>query len=41
VNVNAGWETTGTLIFAALVVGLFAFGIVRNIRKRRKAAVVE
>jgi hypothetical protein len=38
VNVNAGWETTGTLIFAALIAGLFAFGIIRNIRKRRKAA---
>jgi Family of unknown function (DUF6049) len=41
VNVNAGWETTGTLIFAALIAGLFAFGIVRNIRKRRKAAASE
>jgi cellobiose-specific phosphotransferase system component IIC len=38
VNVQAGWETAGTLIFAALVVGLFAFGIIRTIRKRRKAA---
>jgi hypothetical protein len=38
VKVNAGWETTGTLIFAALIAGLFAFGIIRNIRKRRKAA---
>jgi hypothetical protein len=41
VNVNAGWETTGTLIFAALIAGLFAFGIIRNIRKRRKAAASE
>jgi Family of unknown function (DUF6049) len=38
VNVQAGWETVGTLIFAALVVGLFAFGIVQTIRKRRRAA---
>jgi hypothetical protein len=38
VNVQAGWETAGTLIFAALIVGLFAFGIIRTIRKRRKAA---
>jgi len=37
VNVNAGWETTGTLIFAALVAALFAFGIVRTIRRRRRA----
>jgi hypothetical protein len=41
VNVNAGWETTGTLIFAALIAGLFAFGIIRNIRKRRRAAASE
>ena len=38
VNVQAGWETIGTLIFAALIVALFAFGIFRTIRKRRKAA---
>jgi hypothetical protein len=38
VNVQAGWETVGTLIFAALVVALFAFGIISTIRKRRKAA---
>jgi hypothetical protein len=38
VNVQAGWETVGTLIFAALIVALFAFGIIRTIRKRRKAA---
>jgi hypothetical protein len=37
VDVQAGWETIGTLIFAALIVALFAFGIIRNIRKRRKA----
>jgi hypothetical protein len=38
VNVQAGWETAGTVVFAGLVVAIFAFGIVRNIRKRRKAA---
>jgi Family of unknown function (DUF6049) len=38
VNVQAGWETLGTLIFAALIAALFAFGIIRNIRKRRKTA---
>jgi hypothetical protein len=38
VNVQAGWETAGTLIFAALVFGLFGFGLFRTIRKRRKAA---
>ncbi|HEX3679710.1 MAG TPA: DUF6049 family protein, partial [Galbitalea sp.] len=37
VDVQAGWETIGTLIFAALVAALLAFGIIRNIRKRRKA----
>jgi hypothetical protein len=40
-DVQAGWETVGTLIFAALVVGIFAFGLVRNIRKRRKIAATE
>jgi Family of unknown function (DUF6049) len=38
VNVQAGWETIGTFVFAAVVVALFAFGIVQTIRKRRKAA---
>jgi hypothetical protein len=38
VNVQAGWETVGTLIFAALIVALFAFGIVQTIRKRRRTA---
>ena len=38
VNVQAGWESVGTLIFAVLVVALFAFGIISTIRKRRKAA---
>jgi hypothetical protein len=41
VDVRAGWETVGTLIFAALVIGVFAFGLVRNIRKRRKAATAD
>jgi hypothetical protein len=36
VNVQAGWETLGTLVFGALVVAVFAIGIFRNIRKRRK-----
>jgi hypothetical protein len=36
VNVQAGWETIGTLIFGALVVAIFAFGIIRNVRKRRR-----
>jgi len=37
IDVQAGWETIGTLIFVALVVALFAFGLIRNIRKRRRA----
>ena len=37
INVQAGWETAGTLVFAALVVGLFGIGIFRTIRKRRKS----
>jgi hypothetical protein len=41
VNVQAGWETLGTLIFVALIVALFAFGIVRNIRKRRREQAEE
>jgi hypothetical protein len=35
VNVQAGWESVGTLIFVALIVALFAFGIIRRFRKRR------
>lgn len=35
-NVQAGWETAGTLVFAGLVVAVFGFGLVRNIRKRRR-----
>jgi hypothetical protein len=38
VNVQAGWETAGTLIFAALIVALFGFGIFSTVRKRRRAA---
>jgi hypothetical protein len=41
INVQAGWETFGTLIFAALVVGIFAFGLVRNIRKRGRATAAD
>jgi hypothetical protein len=35
VNVQAGWETIGTLIFVALIVALFAFGLIRRFRKSR------
>lgn len=38
VNVHAGWETAGTIIFGALVVLIFVVGIVRTVRKRRRAA---
>jgi hypothetical protein len=34
-DVQAAWETVGTLVFGALVVGIFGFGIFRNIRSRR------
>ena len=37
-NVHAGWETAGTVIFGALVVLIFVIGIVRTVRKRRRAA---
>jgi hypothetical protein len=40
INVQAGWETAGTLAFAALIVGLFGFGIIRTIRKRRRSATL-
>jgi hypothetical protein len=36
VEVQAGWETAFTAVVAALVVGVFGFGIWRNIRKRRR-----
>lgn len=41
INVQAEWETAGTVIFAVLVFALFGFGIFRNIRKRRKARASE
>jgi hypothetical protein len=37
-NVQAGWETAGTVVFGVLVFGIFAAGIVRTVRKRRRAA---
>lgn len=37
-NVHAGWETAGTVIFGALVVLIFGAGIYRTIRKRRRTA---
>jgi hypothetical protein len=37
VDVQAGWETAITAIIAALLVGVFGFGIYRNIAKRRKS----
>jgi glucose uptake protein GlcU len=37
-NVHAGWETAGTVIFGAFVVIIFVLGIVRTVRKRRRAA---
>nr|WP_241732394.1 DUF6049 family protein [Galbitalea soli] len=36
INVQAGWETAGTLVFGALIIAIFAVGVVRNIRKRRR-----
>jgi hypothetical protein len=36
-NVHAGWETAGTIVFGAFVVIIFAAGIVRTVRKRRRA----
>jgi hypothetical protein len=36
VNVQAGWETAGTIIVAVLLVLVFGVGITRNILKRRK-----
>jgi hypothetical protein len=38
VNVQAGWETAITVVIAVLLLGVFGFGIWRNISKRRKAA---
>ncbi len=36
VNVQAGWESLITIIFAIFVLAVFGFGIYRNIAKRRK-----
>ena len=36
INVQAGWETPIVLVLAAIVVIVFAVGIVRNILRRRK-----
>ena len=40
-DVQAGWETAGTFIFAAFVVIIFAAGTVRTIRRRRKARAAQ
>ncbi|QWT24651.1 hypothetical protein KPL76_04530 [Subtercola sp. PAMC28395] len=37
INVSADWEGIGTLIIAVLAVAFLAFGIIRQIRKRRRA----
>ncbi|TPW76786.1 DUF6049 family protein [Schumannella sp. 10F1B-5-1] len=36
VEVQAGWETVGTAVVAIGAIGVFGFGIVRNILKRRR-----
>lgn len=38
INVQAGWETPVVIVIAVLVVAMFAFGLVRSILKRRRAA---
>ncbi|MER3390443.1 MAG: DUF6049 family protein [Microcella sp.] len=35
-NLQAGWETAGTIAIAAVIALLFAIGIARNVRKRRR-----
>lgn len=35
-NLQAGWETAGTIAIAAVIALLFAIGIIRNVRKRRR-----
>jgi hypothetical protein len=35
-NLQAGWETAGTIAIAVVIALLFAIGIVRNVRKRRR-----
>ena len=37
-NLQAGWETAGTIVVALAVAGLFVTGIVRDVRKRRRRA---
>ncbi|HET8957249.1 MAG TPA: DUF6049 family protein [Microcella sp.] len=34
-NLQAGWETTGTIAIGAIIATLFALGLVRDIRRRR------
>jgi hypothetical protein len=36
VNVRADWEGLGSLIFAAIVIAFFGFGVWRNITRRRR-----
>ncbi len=38
INVQAGWETPIVVVLAAIVVVVFAVGIVRNILRRRRSA---
>jgi hypothetical protein len=40
INVQAGWETPVVVVIAAIVVVVFAVGIVRNIVRRRRPADV-
>jgi hypothetical protein len=35
-NLQAGWETAGTIIVAAAIAVLFVVGITRDLRKRRR-----
>lgn len=35
-NLQAGWETTGTIAIGAVIAALFALGLVRDIRRRRQ-----
>lgn len=35
-NLQAGWETTGTIAIGAVIAILFALGLVRDIRRRRE-----
>lgn len=37
INVQAGWETAATAILAALLIGVFVLGIIRTVRRRRRA----